>query len=55
MRPGLTRVIVGVLLLVAGFVAPHLVPGIQWWGAYILGAYYILRGGYMLVQSSRQA
>jgi len=53
MRPGLIRVIIGVLLLVAGYVAPMFVHGIQWWGAYLLGAYYIVRGGYMMVQSSR--
>jgi hypothetical protein len=54
MRPGLIRVIVGVLLLAAGFVAPMLYPGIQWWGAFLLGAYYIIRGGYMMAQASRQ-
>ena len=53
-RAGLIRVIIGVLLIVAGFVAPMVVPGIQWWGAFIVGAYFVIRGGYQMAQASRQ-
>lgn len=53
MRPGLGRLIVGVVLLAAGIAATMLIEGFQWWGAIIVGAYYIIRGGYMLSQSSK--
>jgi hypothetical protein len=53
MRPGLGRLIVGVAFIAAGFLAPMLVPGIQWWGAFLVGTYFIVRGGYTLFKSSR--
>ncbi len=53
MRPGLGRLIVGVALILGGFIAPKVVPGIQWWGAFIVGGYFVVRGGYMLSQSSK--
>lgn len=54
MRPGLGRLILGVILLGAGIAATMFIEGFQWWGAIIVGAYYIVRGGYMMAQAPRQ-
>ncbi|MGH7282586.1 MAG: hypothetical protein ACRELY_13755 [Polyangiaceae bacterium] len=53
MRPGLVRLIFGIILLAGGVAATMLVEGFYWWGAIIVGAWYIIQGGVMIARHSR--
>jgi hypothetical protein len=52
MRPGVTQLVMGVLLLGAGIAVTVLSTQVFWYGAIVVGVIQIARGAYMLLRSA---
>ena len=53
MRPGLVRLIFGIVFLAGGIAATIYVEGLYAWGPVIVGAWYVISGGVMIARYSR--